>query len=236
MSIINFIIKKTYNFLLRKFLKRGYKLQEFNGINERLIEYKFLFNVLGGLGGLIDTPKKILDVGSGTSPLPAVLRLCGFEVTAIDNVKDYWKNSFINNHYYVINDDITNTKLNAQFDVITCISTLEHINDYMLAIKNIWKLLKPGGSLILTFPYNREKYVRNVYDFEECSIHPKEFICQLFSNKDIHRMIRNRFKILKEERWKCFSGKYWRCGERYDKPKLEPLIGNPDLICLWWKK
>lgn len=227
------LIRFFYEYISKKFLRREFEKQKFESINERIIEYSFLFDVLKST---INKPKKILDVGSGKSPLPAILRLCGFNVKSIDNSKDYWKRSLFNKHYHIINDDITNSKLDEKFDMIICISTLEHIKDYIKAIKNMWKLLAPRGDLILTFPYNRENYVPNVYDLEECSIHPKEFICQLFSNKKIHEMTKQRFHILKEDRWKCFSGKYWRCGERYENPKHEPLFEDPDLICVWWKK
>lgn len=38
------------------------------------------------------------------------------------------------------------------FDVITCLSVLEHIPDDESAIKTMWDLLKPGGKLVLTVP------------------------------------------------------------------------------------
>jgi SAM-dependent methyltransferase len=40
----------------------------------------------------------------------------------------------------------------ASFDLITCISVLEHITQDKAAIETMWSLLRPGGKLILTFP------------------------------------------------------------------------------------
>jgi SAM-dependent methyltransferase len=40
----------------------------------------------------------------------------------------------------------------ASFDLITCISVLEHIPQDKAAIETMWSLLRPGGKLILTFP------------------------------------------------------------------------------------
>jgi SAM-dependent methyltransferase len=40
----------------------------------------------------------------------------------------------------------------ASFDLITCISVLEHIPHDKTAIETMWSLLKPGGKLILTLP------------------------------------------------------------------------------------
>ena len=38
------------------------------------------------------------------------------------------------------------------FDLITSISVIEHIYDDTNAIRNIWRLLKPGGKLLLSVP------------------------------------------------------------------------------------
>lgn len=40
----------------------------------------------------------------------------------------------------------------STFDLITCISVLEHIPDDTKAVEKMWSLLRPGGSLILTLP------------------------------------------------------------------------------------
>jgi 2-polyprenyl-3-methyl-5-hydroxy-6-metoxy-1,4-benzoquinol methylase len=41
---------------------------------------------------------------------------------------------------------------NSFFDVIVCTETIEHIDDYQSVIKELIRLLKPNGVLILTFP------------------------------------------------------------------------------------
>jgi SAM-dependent methyltransferase len=40
----------------------------------------------------------------------------------------------------------------ASFDLITCISVLEHIPEDKTALETMWSLLRPGGKLILTLP------------------------------------------------------------------------------------
>lgn len=40
----------------------------------------------------------------------------------------------------------------ASFDLITCISVLEHIPEDKLTVESMWSLLRPGGKLILTLP------------------------------------------------------------------------------------
>lgn len=40
----------------------------------------------------------------------------------------------------------------ASFDTITCISVLEHIPEDREAVRAMWKLLRPGGRLVVTVP------------------------------------------------------------------------------------
>jgi len=56
-------------------------------------------------------------------------------VTTVDNVKDYWPSGMSNRHYYVINDDIRDWKLNHKSDLITSISVVEHIEQSDSAVR-----------------------------------------------------------------------------------------------------
>lgn len=40
----------------------------------------------------------------------------------------------------------------ASFDLITCVSVLEHIPEDEAAVRTMWSLLRPGGRLLLTLP------------------------------------------------------------------------------------
>lgn len=64
--------------------KYEFELQCFNYINERPIEFRFVFKQL-----LKVCPTRVLDVGVGTTALPYLIRYYGFVVTATDNVRDY---------------------------------------------------------------------------------------------------------------------------------------------------
>lgn len=62
-------------------IKHEYENQKFTRINERPIEYRFVFHHLSRLH-----PTNVLDVGTGTTGLPHLIKNCGFLVTAIDNI------------------------------------------------------------------------------------------------------------------------------------------------------
>jgi 2-polyprenyl-3-methyl-5-hydroxy-6-metoxy-1,4-benzoquinol methylase len=199
----------------RRVCAREYRRQSDTGTNERPLEYAFLFRELAAFW-----PKTVLDVGTGMTALPHLLRTCGFLVTATDNVRDYWPGGMVNRHYHVIDDDITDTKLHGTFDVVTCISVLEHIPAHGRAMQSMQRLLRPGGRLVLTCPYNEARYVPNVYQLPESSVRTAyPFATQAFSRKEVEGwMAQAPWELLAQEYWQFFEGEYWTCGARLPKP------------------
>ncbi|NLH44832.1 MAG: class I SAM-dependent methyltransferase [Acholeplasmataceae bacterium] len=191
--------------------------QSLTHFNERAIEYAFVFRCLQSL-----YPQKILDVGAGTTALPHLMSTCGCHVTATDNKKDYWPSGTYNRHFHVKNDDIADSKLTEKFDLITCISVLEHIQNHDDAMHNIFNLLNPQGHLILTFPYSENKYINNVYKLAGSNALGKKisYITQSFSKNELTNWLQNNHgKIIEQEYWQCWSGDYWTLGDQ----KIPPL-------------
>jgi SAM-dependent methyltransferase len=220
-------------FYVRLLCKREYKKQQFHGINERPVELRFVFKYLSQ-----KWPRTVLDVGTGMTALPHLMRNCGFLVTAIDNIRDYWPFGMINRHYYVINDDITKTRLKETFDFITCVSVLEHIRDHRAAVRSLFKLLKSSGHLVLTFPYNEHQYVEHVYALPDSSVNIKyPFITQAYSRNEVNEWLSdNNGKILEQEYWQFFSGEYWTCGKRICPPLQVDKNDKHQISCLLIKK
>ena len=46
----------------------------------------------------------------------------------------------------------------SKFDLITCLSVLEHIPENKQAVQKMWQLLRPGGTLIITVPCSAHAY------------------------------------------------------------------------------
>ncbi len=215
-------------------MREEYLSQKFKKILERPIEYRFIFQALSKV-----FPITVLDVGPGKSCLPQLIRQCGFIVSAIDNVSDYWHFGMYNKYFYVINDDITKTKLKKKFDFITCVSTLEHIKNYEVAAKFMLSLLKKGGYLALTIPYNESTYIENVYllDGSEIKQNPPFYICQVFSRNEINKIFSpNIVKIIDQEYWQIFSGNYWSFGKRLNPPRQVKKHEKFQLTCILFKK
>ena len=196
------------------------------------MEFAFVFNNLARF-----YPKTILDVGTGISPLPRMMSDGGPHVTAIDNIRDYWSSGFFNPHYYIVDDDITNTRIADTFDFITCISVLEHIEENEKAVANMFKLLKPGGHLILTFPFTEKKYIENVYKLPGSKYGQDfQFICQSFSRVELDGWIREKGKIIEQEYWQFWTGDSWTVGEQIIPPVNVGIEGNHQISCVLIEK
>lgn len=213
--------------------KREYESQLFMGINERPVEFQFVFKHLTK-----QCPRTVLDIGTGTTALPHLMRNCGYLVTATDNIQDYWPAGMINRHYHVIQDDITRTKLRSQFDFITCVSVLEHIKDHRAAVKSMFSLIRPGGHVVISCPYNERQYVRHVYDLPDSSVTTKyPFITQAFSRNEINAWLQdNDGKLVEQEYWQFFAGEYWTCGERICPPVAVQKGQTHQISCILIQK
>jgi 2-polyprenyl-3-methyl-5-hydroxy-6-metoxy-1,4-benzoquinol methylase len=190
--------------------------QHFFRHNERPVEYSFLFDVLRKY-----YPSNILDVGTGTTSLPHLLRHCGSIVTAIDNVYDYWADDIVNRHYYVINDDITNTQLPENiYDLVICISVLEHIVNFDAAIDSMVKVLSRNGLLVVTCPFSQNEYVKNVYKLPGSSYgQSAPYITQSFSGKNVESWLKRLpVELIQQEFWQFWTGDKWTVGDQIIPP------------------
>lgn len=206
---------RTYNLLGRLYLApilwyEWRRVQKYSP-NERPVEYAY---ALGWLWR--NDVKTVLDVGTGVSSWAHLLAGCYFRVTAIDRIKGYWRGGYFNRHFRVVNDDITNPAIKERFDAITCLSVLEHIVDHRAAMKGMFKLLNPGGHLVLSFPYNENRYVENAYSLADAGYgQDKPYICQVFSRKEINEWVaENSGRIVDQQYYRVFEGEFWACGCR----------------------
>jgi 2-polyprenyl-3-methyl-5-hydroxy-6-metoxy-1,4-benzoquinol methylase len=183
-------------------------------------------------------PKSILDVGTGTTALPHLIRGCGFVVTATDNVREYWAPETINRHYHIVDDDITKTKLNKKFDLISCVSVLEHIENADAAISNMIWMLNSKGYLILTMPYNEKNYIKNVYELEGASYGKNStYIAQSFSRNEIDKWVREwKLEIVDQEYWKFWDGDYWTLGNQIIPPHKVSSQDKHQLTCILFRR
>lgn len=113
-------------------------------------------NILANLRG-----KKVLDIGCGSGWISRLAIDRGFEITAMDISKKvveenifYQKNSGIK--YDMIQGSAVAIPFPDQsFDSIIMTEVLEHLPNPQSALKEIHRVLKPGGTLALSVPNGR---------------------------------------------------------------------------------
>ena len=126
---------------------------------------------------------KILDIGSGLSPLPVYLQEKGHQVTAVDdNSWKLWENeSWIKKIYdtnvdYMIIEDISSLKQfeKNSFDLIVSCSVIEHFDNHTFEkfVPLMYQILKTEGCIVLTFDLNVSILQKNKDSLE--SIHPEK--------------------------------------------------------------
>ncbi len=101
----------------------------------------------------IPSGSKVLDVGSGSCPHREKFNHCDYfshdfarlSDHQIQDQRGYGKIDFVS--------DILNIPVpDKSFDVILCTEVIEHIPDPISAIKEISRIIKPGGILLITAP------------------------------------------------------------------------------------
>lgn len=93
---------------------------------------------------------RLLDVGAGSGALAARLKQLGFQVSACDLFADQFQAPGI--PFTVANASETLPFPDAGFDAITCLETIEHLEDQFRFARECARILAPGGRLLITTP------------------------------------------------------------------------------------
>jgi len=229
---IHSLVHKLGKWYCKEICKREYKSQVFRRVNERPIEYRFIFEQLTNT-----CPTTVLDVGAGDTALPSLMRQCGYIVTAIDNVRHYWDHDMINRHYHIIDEDITKPQLQQKFDFVSCVSVLEHIHDHARAVRKMFNLLAAGGHLAMPFPYCDDRYIRNAYALPGAGYGKGlPYICQVFSRNEVLLWLaENHGQLVCQEYWEFFDGEFWTFGRQLPIPRRVDRSQRHQLTCLLLK-
>lgn len=120
----------------------------------------------------------VLDVGCGEGRGVAYLMERAHSYTAIDKIQivlDRLKEKYPQATFYQGNIPPFPIKDDATFDTVVSFQVIEHIEDDETYIKEIFRMLKPGGKAIISTPNIKMSLTRNPW-------HVREYTHQEFGN------------------------------------------------------
>lgn len=98
--------------------------------------------------------KKVLDVGCGEGSLLDILQRLGNEVSGIDiSESGVVKTQAKSIRCELV--DISNERFpykDSEFDIVTCLETIEHVENPLRCLQEIKRVLKDNGTLIISIP------------------------------------------------------------------------------------
>lgn len=131
-------------------------------------EYPFALESIVNVGKM-GAPLRIADVGGGTGALDWYLAQKGHQVEVFD--PDYSNGNAdkdINRRFiqsaqkrgYVaeFGSAFNIPEENESFDIVLCVSVVEHLQNKFYALKEMLRVLKPGGKLIVSYDLTLENY------------------------------------------------------------------------------
>jgi SAM-dependent methyltransferase len=125
--------------------------------------------------------KSVLDIACGVGyAAPIILGAGARSYMGADIQKhlvDYAQKTYGNENATFCLLDITKLQFDEEFDLITCFETIEHVGQYEIAINNLHRALRPGGTLLISSP-NRpitSPKAINLKDKPSNEFHTQEF-------------------------------------------------------------
>jgi SAM-dependent methyltransferase len=80
--------------------------------------------------------------------------------------------------------DVTTMEYDSEWDLILCVSVVEHIPDFMAAVQRIHRALTPGGRAVIVapmcFPYHDEPH-----DYWRFTVHGVRYMLTDFTSVDV---------------------------------------------------
>jgi ubiquinone/menaquinone biosynthesis C-methylase UbiE len=181
----------------------------------------------------------LLDAPAGTGSLASRLKKMGFSVSCCD----------INPSLFLVQDiEIKRGDLNqslpyssGSFDFITCIEGLEHLENPFNAIREFYRILKPGGKLFLSLPnyLNIERRLRFLITGLFSKIpSPKALGKDRFDNLWMHHLTPLTYPVLKLalEHWGFKILTLEKDKEKKRMKWLLPIVWTIRLYCFFWPK
>lgn len=130
--------------------------------------YKIVLNFLGDIKG-----KNVVDIGAGDCALTSLIAEKEAKVIAVDNSKEgleYGKDNFEKKKLkgeFLITDVYNIPLADASADVVVSSDVIEHLDNPEKLLKEVSRILKTGGQIIISTPYRISEKPSDPYHTHE---------------------------------------------------------------------
>jgi len=122
----------------------------------------------------------VLDAGGGTCHFPSLVARRVEKVIVGDIYRErIFKPEASNVEFLTLN--VLNFKTDKKYDIVLCLSVLEHVDNYFEAIKNLTESVKKDGYLVITLDLFLD-------DFKNCKKKDIPKILELFKDFDLGKV------------------------------------------------
>ncbi len=191
--------------------------------------YEWILKIAGNVEG-----KKVLDLGSGDGTVTYILANAGAIVTGVDNEAQGLKYAKENLESMDTHKTLKYSFIEAsaydlpfepeEFDIVVHCEVIEHLQEPEKMLKEVQRVLKKGGTCILTTPYKLTEHPQDINHIKE--YYPGElqqmlekYLCNVHT-KETHHLL-----------WRSLYGYEFRLfGKR---PVGRWLINILTLVCKW---
>ncbi|MCU0423034.1 MAG: class I SAM-dependent methyltransferase [Bacteroidia bacterium] len=199
---------ETIDAFRKRQIKKGFGI----GFDERIVEYPWIFSNLRNTKNAF-----ILDAGSTFNFQPIVEHKALKESNLMIYTYFPESDNFIKNRVSYVFGDLRDLPFKSElFDEIVCQSTLEHVDmdnsiygyqipnndspeiksyEFLKVIEELIRVLKPGGQLMLTFPYGRFEHHGFFQQFD------KEMTDRITQQISVYGKWNSDFIIYSKEGW-----------------------------------
>jgi len=100
---------------------------------------------------------RVLDIGCFTGVSLEILRDLGCTPYGVEFQKEAARIAESRNAGEVFGCDVNDLPQTKPFDVVTATDVIEHLSDPWASLSSIWRVMKPGGLLLITTPNGSSK-------------------------------------------------------------------------------
>lgn len=146
----------------------------------------------------------------------------------LELTKEYFE-IFENENLNFFQHDAKKLPFNSNYyNIIICISVIEHIPDKidLEVIKELWRVLKPNGKMVMTFPvskiYKEEYRQDNIYQLKQIKKNSKGYFFQRFYDlENVKKRILEPIEIREFKNFEIFGEKEANFYKKYRKRWIE---------------